>query len=65
VLSARALAVLARQDAALYDQHLRLMRFDEALADLASRRGLLVRFHVKSMGPLNGQVRCLELGKRY
>ncbi|KAI3429727.1 hypothetical protein D9Q98_010042 [Chlorella vulgaris] len=65
VLSARALAVLARQDAAMYDQHLRLMRFDEALADLASRRGLLVRFHVKSMGPLNGQAELVVEAPEY
>lgn len=47
-LTPQALEVLAEKDAALYDQHLRIMRFDDALAEVASRRGLLMRFHIKS-----------------
>ncbi|PSC74212.1 Ribulose bisphosphate carboxylase oxygenase chloroplastic [Micractinium conductrix] len=48
-LTPAALAALARQDAAAHALHLRLLRFDDQLADLASERALLVRFHVRPL----------------
>lgn len=61
-LSAEALGVLARQDAAAHDQYLRLLRFDDRLAELASQRGLLVRFHVRAIrthqAQVGGQCEC-------
>lgn len=58
-LTAEALAALARQDAASHDQYLRLMCFDDRLAELASQRGLLVRFHVHAIRAYQAQVQCV------
>lgn len=43
-LTPAALGALRQLDPAAHDLHLRLLRFDDRLAELASRRGLLVRF---------------------
>jgi hypothetical protein len=40
--------VLAQQDAASQAQHLKVLRFDDQLAELATRRGLLVTFHIRT-----------------
>ncbi|GAB4822586.1 hypothetical protein N2152v2_009632 [Parachlorella kessleri] len=48
-LNSLAMQTLASQDAASHDQYLKLLRFDDQIAELASRRGLLVRFLIKSV----------------
>ena len=48
-LTLAALALLrSKQDAASLSQALQMLRFDDRLAELASQRGLLVRFHVRA-----------------
>lgn len=39
-LNSTALQTLASQDAASHDQYLKLLRFDDQIAELASRRGV-------------------------
>ena len=57
-----ALAALSGQGAALYDHYLHLLRFDDALAELASRRGLLVRFHISSARAQQARVHAVLHG---
>jgi hypothetical protein len=41
-------ALMATQDAQAYNEHLRTIRMDDALAEVASRRGLLARFVLRT-----------------
>lgn len=63
-LTPAALCALRQLDPASHDLHMRLLRFDDQLAELASRRGLLVRFvvqHSARSGVGARQVRLLPL----
>ncbi|KAL4450212.1 hypothetical protein ABPG77_010881 [Micractinium sp. CCAP 211/92] len=56
-LTPAALCALRQLDPASHDLHMRLLRFDDQLAELASRRGLLVRFVVQHSARSGGGAR--------
>jgi hypothetical protein len=55
-LNSVAMQTLASQDAASHDQYLKLLRFDDQIAELASRRGVPQDYWVL----LGGRAGCLH-----